>query len=284
MALSSGSHLLSCPSLPCSALSCPVPSPSSSLSVSLRPRKSRSAVVALPSCDTRDWPCRCAVNPNLSFLAVPSSSFRSCGRVHATTMFGRSNRPSLGQYDFAVRDPVSNEPPTRSRANSRFREIQPSLRSLQQRQGDSSSSEDDIIAKPKPLSKHSRSMSHPFPSLFSSKKKKHAAADNEFGYDDDVGDHDYNTKIYSSSSQAANPSKAAPGPAELATGNCMTCAGLVRWPKELSVFRCTKCLTINDVKSYTLAPRSTIRIVSHPASRAQPTGASPLGGPVNTRS
>ncbi|RWA11002.1 hypothetical protein EKO27_g4095 [Xylaria grammica] len=134
-------------------------------------------------------------------------------------MFGRTNRPSLGQYDFTIRDPVLNDPPTRSRANSRFREIEPTLHSFQHIQGDSSSSEDDFIPKPKPLSKHSRSMSHPFPSLFSSKKKKNAAADNEFGYDDDVDDSDYNAKTYSSSSQAANTNRVAPGPAELATGN-----------------------------------------------------------------
>ncbi|KAI1279696.1 hypothetical protein F5Y07DRAFT_357515 [Xylaria sp. FL0933] len=198
-------------------------------------------------------------------------------------MFGRSNRPSLGQYDFAMRDPVFHDPPNRSRANSRIREFQPSsLRDLQQSQEDSSSSEDDVISKPKPFSKHSRSMSHPFPSLFSSKKKKNAAPDHELGYDDDPGDHDYGTKLYSSSSQAANTSKAAPGHAELATGNCMTCAGLVRWPKDLQVFRCTKCLTINDLKPSVPATRSTIRTVSRPASRAQSTGTTPLGAPTNT--
>lgn len=199
-------------------------------------------------------------------------------------MYGRANRPSLGQYDFALRDPVFSNPPTRSRSNSRYLEVNPPLHSLQHIQGDSSSSEDDIISKPKPkpLSKHSRSMSHPFPSLFSSKKKKNAAADNQLGYDDDVDDHGYGAKLYSSSSQAANTSRAAPGPADFATGNCMTCAGLVRWPKELQVFRCTKCLTINDIKPSTPAPRSTIRAV--PASRGQSAGTSPLGAPVNTRS
>ncbi|KAI0533219.1 hypothetical protein GGR58DRAFT_487663, partial [Xylaria digitata] len=198
-------------------------------------------------------------------------------------MFGRTNRPSLGQYDFTIRDPVFNDPPARSRANSRFREIEPTLHSLQHLQGDdTSSSEDGIISKPKPLSKHSRSMSHPFPSLFSSKKKRNAAADNELGFDDDVDDHEYNAKTYSSSSQAANTGRVASGPAELATGNCMTCAGLVRWPKELSAFRCTKCLTINDIKPSTTNIRPTIRAVSRPGTQAQSAGASPLGLPTNT--
>ncbi|KAI0512856.1 hypothetical protein F5B22DRAFT_287128 [Xylaria bambusicola] len=199
-------------------------------------------------------------------------------------MFGRSNRPSLGQYDFTMLDPVLNEPPTRSRANSRYREAQPALRNLQLLQGDSSSSEDDIISKPKPLSKHSRSMSHPFPSLFSSKKKKNAAADSEHGYVDDVGDRDFHSKVYSNSSQTTNTSRIATGPAELATGNCMTCAGLVRWPKDLQVFRCTKCLTINDLKVFAPTPRPTIRAVSRPASRVQSTAASPLAAPMNTPS
>ncbi|KAG6040838.1 hypothetical protein E4U41_006880 [Claviceps citrina] len=34
---------------------------------------------------------------------------------------------------------------------------------------------------------------------------------------------------------------------DFATGNCMTCASLMRWPKELKVFKCTICATINDL-------------------------------------
>ncbi|KAJ2988767.1 hypothetical protein NUW58_g3807 [Xylaria curta] len=196
-------------------------------------------------------------------------------------MYGRTNRPSLGHYDFALRDPAFNDLPTRSRSNSRFLEVNTPPHSLQYIQGTSSSSDDDIIPKPKPLSKHSRSMSHPFPSLFSNKKKKSNAADDELGYDDDGDSHGYGAKIYSSSSQAANTSRAAPGPGDFATGNCMTCAGLVRWPKELHVFRCTKCLTINDIKPSTPAPRPTIRAVPRPGSRAQSAGTSPLGVPAN---
>ncbi|KAI0865536.1 hypothetical protein F4860DRAFT_313617 [Xylaria cubensis] len=197
-------------------------------------------------------------------------------------MYGRTNRPSLGQYDFALRDPVLSNLPTRSRSNSRYREVNPSPHHLQQIQGDSSSSEDGIvISKSKPLSKHSRSMSHPFPSLFSSKKKKNAVVANELGYDDDAEDSSYGAKLYSSSSQAANTSRAGPGPVDFATGNCMTCAGLVRWPKELQVFRCTKCLTINDIKPSTPPSRPTIRAVPHPVSRGHSTGASPSGAPAN---
>ncbi|KAJ8130961.1 hypothetical protein O1611_g2669 [Lasiodiplodia mahajangana] len=163
-------------------------------------------------------------------------------------MYGRTNRPSLGQYDFALRDPIFNDLPTRTRSNSRLTPADPPFRNLQNIQGDSSSSEDDIISKPKPVGKHARSMSHPFPSLFS-KKKKNAAADNELDFDDDVGGYDLsNTKIYSSSSQAANTSRAPPGLAEFAAGNCMTCAGLVRWPKDHHVFR-SNLISIEQTKT-----------------------------------
>lgn len=42
---------------------------------------------------------------------------------------------------------------------------------------------------------------------------------------------------------------------DLTTGKCMTCDSMVRWPKNLSVFRCTVCLTINDLKPILLEAR-----------------------------
>lgn len=120
---------------------------------------------------------------------------------------------------------------------------------------DSSSEEDDdfLGTKPKPPSKpssrhpsHSRSMSHPFPSLFSSKKKKN------IGLDESTDD-DYTPPrpgMTSSGPSMASTSSRKPqrGPIDFRNGNCMTCGGLVRWPKELDIFRCTICLTINDLK------------------------------------
>jgi E3 ubiquitin-protein ligase HECTD2 len=198
-------------------------------------------------------------------------------------MYGRTNRPSLSQYDFALRDSVPNDIPNRSRSNSRFLEIGPSFQSLQQTSGDSSSSEDNITSKPKPLSKHSRSMSHPFPSLFSSKRKKNVEADNEFGQDDHIDNRDDSHKPYSSTSQAATSSRIPPATPDFATGNCMTCANLVRWPKELQVFRCTKCLTINDLRPFSTTPRSTIRVVPRDNSPARSSGTSPPGVSANLR-
>lgn len=37
---------------------------------------------------------------------------------------------------------------------------------------------------------------------------------------------------------------------EMTTGRCMTCHSTVRWPRDLKVFRCTECLTVNDLVPY----------------------------------
>ncbi|KAI8963410.1 HECT-domain-containing protein [Daldinia sp. FL1419] len=156
----------------------------------------------------------------------------------------RSNRP-LGHYDFPPRDPSTNEQIRRPRDNSRRPEFEPSRPVPVQI--DSSSDDDDIpVKKPNRPSQHSRSMSHPFPSLFSSKKRKNARPDDESGSGDltvDIGPKPIHQ-------QNMAPRMIPRGPADFATGNCMTCASLVRWPKELHIFRCTICLTINDLKPY----------------------------------
>lgn len=51
-----------------------------------------------------------------------------------------------------------------------------------------------------------------------------------------------------------------------ATGNCMTCGGLVRWPSNLATFKCTTCATVNDLES---------------ADDHDPTGASRRDGPAS---
>ncbi|KAK8129405.1 ubiquitin protein ligase E3 [Apiospora kogelbergensis] len=121
-----------------------------------------------------------------------------------------------------------------------------------QQHADSSSEEDDdfLGTKPKPkpahrIPSHSRSMSHPFPSLFTTKKKK------PIGFDDSTDDDCVPSRLGTTSSgpnMASTARKQQRGPIDFRNGNCMTCGGLVRWPKELDVFRCTICLTINDLK------------------------------------
>lgn len=104
--------------------------------------------------------------------------------------------------------------------------------------------------------KHGRSVSHPFPSFFNPGKKigSRGHARDAFGLDstDDESIVTPNGALPSASTKFAQ-GKARQGGAEkdLITGKCMTCDSLVRWPKELNVFRCTICLTINDLKPHT---------------------------------
>ncbi|KAG0638914.1 hypothetical protein HOY80DRAFT_1137176 [Tuber brumale] len=42
--------------------------------------------------------------------------------------------------------------------------------------------------------------------------------------------------------------------AQFATGHCMCCDCTVRWPSNLNVFRCTVCMTINDLKPVPSGP------------------------------
>ncbi|KAI9734706.1 MAG: putative E3 ubiquitin-protein ligase [Claussenomyces sp. TS43310] len=94
---------------------------------------------------------------------------------------------------------------------------------------------------------HGRSLSHPFPSLFSGKKKQ---SEERIASDFDTSDDDMLTTSmhkYESIGHTARPSEKE-STKDLTTGKCMTCDSTVRWPKTLSVFRCTICSTINDLK------------------------------------
>ncbi|KAI1095485.1 hypothetical protein F5B19DRAFT_346773 [Rostrohypoxylon terebratum] len=181
----------------------------------------------------------------------------------------RPNRPSLGQYDFALRNPPTNEPQNRLRANSRLPDYDP-IR-IPEVHIESSSDDDIPISKPRRPAQHSRSMSHPFPSLFSSKKKKTGRAGDHFGDGDSTDDVSPKQKVRQSPQPHAAPRRIPRGPADFSTGNCMTCASLVRWPKELHVFRCTICLTINDLKPHDPA-------VSNDGIQPSASGPLPLNG------
>lgn len=104
-------------------------------------------------------------------------------------------------------------------------------------------------------SSHGRSKSHPFPSLFSSKKKM---APKNPSPDDFDSDSDSDAEMLglgpgsrqNRPAQPAGPSKVNGRPSmekEFASGNCMTCGAMSRWPKGLKVFKCTLCMTINDL-------------------------------------
>lgn len=117
---------------------------------------------------------------------------------------------------------------------------------------DSSDSDEDFRSSgarpPQRPQAHRRSMSHPFPSLFSSKKKKPYqmhAGDSEAETVDEAG---YAPKLGTIKSVRGHRNVPSTGNKDYGTGSCMTCGSLVRWPKELTVFKCTICLTINDLQ------------------------------------
>lgn len=106
-------------------------------------------------------------------------------------------------------------------------------------------------SRPARTPSHGRSMSHPFPSLFSGKKKRHgesAAAPGFESTDDD-------TIPPSAARDNMRAPKQKVSEKDLMTGKCMTCDSMVRWPKDLKVFRCTVCLTINDLVPISLEAR-----------------------------
>ena len=115
---------------------------------------------------------------------------------------------------------------------------------------------------------HGRSLSHPFPSLFATwKKKSHHGNDqqqqqpgagasggaNGTEDSDSSGDEMGMPKTERSSSSSRQPRDerrpaATPRESEYLSGSCMTCGTLLRWPKHLGMFKCTVCVTINDVR------------------------------------
>lgn len=106
---------------------------------------------------------------------------------------------------------------------------------------------------PKPPS-HGRSMSHPFPSFFPPRKRslRKNAAQDDFDSDSDSDAEMLGLGPGSKSkgpAQPQGPPYARPplGDKDYASGNCMTCGALSRWPKGLKVFKCTLCVTINDL-------------------------------------
>lgn len=90
-------------------------------------------------------------------------------------------------------------------------------------------------------SNHSRSMSNPFPSLFGSRKRQGSASKPSVDVDKANVGPAPNKQV--NTHRRGSPARSR----DFATGNCMTCASLVKWPKDLKVFKCTICMTINDL-------------------------------------
>lgn len=114
-------------------------------------------------------------------------------------------------------------------------------------------------SKPTRTPSHGRSISHPFPSLFSNKKKHHGepapVAGVESADEDSISPSATRTLTQNPTPTSTPKHKQKVPDKDLKTGKCMTCDSMVRWPKELKVFRCTVCSMINDLKPVALEAR-----------------------------
>lgn len=154
-------------------------------------------------------------------------------RVHPQTSNAPAARPFTGQTD--TNRPLPQISPTA---------IDLSVPTLHpRRRGDSDAAS----------AKHGRSFSHPFPSFFGGgtrRAEKRNPLKNTINVDstdedDSTGD---GRPQQSSNTPSRKPSINAGG--EPMIGRCMACDSTVRWPRDLKVFRCTICLTVNDLEPY----------------------------------
>ncbi|KAG0153278.1 hypothetical protein PDIDSM_5128 [Penicillium digitatum] len=89
---------------------------------------------------------------------------------------------------------------------------------------------------------HSRSISNPFAGL-GRKRDKTAPKHATWGSDDDDDDE----VTYPLKPESSSPRKGAAAGNDIAEGKCQTCDATVRWPRHLTVFRCTDCLMVTDL-------------------------------------
>lgn len=95
---------------------------------------------------------------------------------------------------------------------------------------------------------HSRSFSHPFPSLLGRKRSEKKNVSKQESLVFDSTDDEVSYGAGSASQRFATHITPTTAEKEPVTGKCMTCDSTVRWPQGLKVFRCTICLTINDLE------------------------------------
>ncbi|KAF2458675.1 hypothetical protein BDY21DRAFT_341019 [Lineolata rhizophorae] len=98
---------------------------------------------------------------------------------------------------------------------------------------------------------HARSFSHTFPALFGvgrrkSSKNIHADFVDDSSSDDEIEARD--TQVSSNSPQKRAPGGSKQEDSDMTIGNCMVCDSRISWPKGKNVFRCTVCVTINDLE------------------------------------
>ncbi len=98
--------------------------------------------------------------------------------------------------------------------------------------------------------KHGRSFSHPFPFFGGGGKRsdKRNVSRNKINLDATDGDESIGDGRSNRSSNVPSRNPSGNAGSEPMTGRCIACDSVVRWPRDLKVFRCTICLTINDLE------------------------------------
>lgn len=99
---------------------------------------------------------------------------------------------------------------------------------------------------------HLRAVSHPLPRLFGKKKSAPHLRDVH------PLDNSLIPVLDTGSPGVPTPTKPISGrkkDEDLTTRQCMCCDNKVRFPRDLKIFRCTNCLTVNDLEPYVKEPR-----------------------------
>lgn len=96
---------------------------------------------------------------------------------------------------------------------------------------------------------YGRSTSHPFPSILraGSKRRTRDFAAIESNFDDSDDSDEILTDKPNGKGPTENLVRKTAGDPEKNTGNCITCDSKLSWPRNVGVFRCTTCLTVNDL-------------------------------------
>lgn len=111
---------------------------------------------------------------------------------------------------------------------------------------DSTTHERPPAVPPKPAqTRHSRSMSHPFPAMINVVDGPSSSYLSHNKLSDERRDGRTMARQMDKGPRKLGGSSTS----DFASGNCMTCGGLVRWPSNLNVFKCTTCATVNDLES-----------------------------------
>ena len=104
-------------------------------------------------------------------------------------------------------------------------------------------------------SRHGRSLSHPLTSFFGQGTKvddryRNGSTSINTGaqHDDSVHYPQADTNGGSQPNVLRNASTPIFQHVELKSGKCATCSSLIKWPERLTVFRCTICLMVNDLR------------------------------------